>query len=104
MPFISTPSHRPLDGLDIQGGPRGPFVPSPSDLHPDPVGIIGAGVGGLYAAIMLKSLDIPYQILEGSDRIGGRILTHKFGEKQCETCSGYDYFVSTAITLIPQLS
>ena len=31
------------------------------------VGIIGAGVGGLYAAMMLQSLDIDYEILEASE-------------------------------------
>ena len=81
---------------------RGPLVPiSRGDvIDSDPVGIIGAGVGGLYAAIILKSLDIPYQILEGSDRIGGRVHTHKFCQKQHETCSDQcqcDYFVSTTL-------
>lgn len=42
------------------------------------VGIIGAGVAGLYTAMILKSLDIPYEILEASNRIGGRIYTHRF--------------------------
>jgi len=52
------------------------------------VGILGAGIGGLYAALILDSLDIEYEILEASDRIGGRIFTYKFpgGEK-------YDYYV-----------
>ncbi|KAI5981888.1 hypothetical protein F5J12DRAFT_750746 [Pisolithus orientalis] len=56
------------------------------------VGILGAGVGGLYTALMLDSLDIEYEILEASDRIGGRLSTYKFpgGQK-------YDYFDAGAM-------
>jgi heterodisulfide reductase subunit A-like polyferredoxin len=52
------------------------------------VGIIGAGMGGLYSALILQSLDIPFEIIESSDRVGGRLFTHKFlkGGK-------YDYYV-----------
>ena len=52
------------------------------------VGILGAGIGGLYTALILDSLDIEYEILEASDRTGGRIFTYKFpgGGK-------YDYYV-----------
>lgn len=42
------------------------------------VGIIGAGMAGLYTAMILKSLHISYEILEASDRIGGRVYTHRF--------------------------
>jgi len=51
-----------------------------------PVGILGAGPGGLYAGLILDSLDIKYEILEASDRVGGRVHTHKFSEKP------YDYY------------
>lgn len=41
--------------------------------------IIGAGMAGLYTAMILDSLDLPYTIYEGSkDRIGGRVFTHYF--------------------------
>lgn len=36
---------------------------------------------GLYIAMILDALDIEnlsYDILEGSDRIGGRVYTHRF--------------------------
>ncbi|EIW84344.1 hypothetical protein CONPUDRAFT_120127 [Coniophora puteana RWD-64-598 SS2] len=51
------------------------------------VGILGAGIGGLYSALILDSLDIKYEILEASERTGGRLSTFRFkggGE--------YDYF------------
>jgi hypothetical protein len=54
-----------------------------------PVGILGAGVGGLYTALILDSLGIEYEILEASaDRTGGRLFTHKFPEGK-----EYDYYV-----------
>lgn len=62
------------------------------------VGIIGAGAAGLYAAVILDSLNISYEILESSNRIGGRILTHRFDEKAWNNSKPgepdyYDYFV-----------
>ncbi|KAF4611779.1 hypothetical protein D9613_003929 [Agrocybe pediades] len=51
------------------------------------VGIIGAGVGGLYSALILQSLNISFEIIEASDRIGGRLHTYKF-----EKGGKYDYF------------
>lgn len=39
---------------------------------------------GLYIAMILDALEIPnlsYEILEGSDRIGGRVYTHYFSKK-----------------------
>lgn len=56
-----------------------------------PVGILGAGVGGLYAAMMLQSLGIPYEILEGSKRTGGRVFTYEFSKMK------HDYYVSFSI-------
>jgi protoporphyrinogen oxidase len=46
------------------------------------VGILGAGVAGLYIALMIDSLGpksgITYEILEADTRCGGRLYTHKF--------------------------
>ena len=47
--------------------------------------IIGAGISGLYTAMLLEFLAIPgleYEILESSDRVGGRIYTHHFTEEK----------------------
>lgn len=71
-------------------------LPDPFELSDDDhrllpqlkIGILGAGVGGLYTALILDSLDIGYEILEASDRAGGRLSTYTFpnGGK-------YDYYV-----------
>ncbi|KAG1818282.1 hypothetical protein EV424DRAFT_1540220 [Suillus variegatus] len=52
-----------------------------------PVGILGAGVGGLYTALMLDSMDIKYKILEVSDHAGGCLFTYKFPKGK-----EYDYY------------
>jgi heterodisulfide reductase subunit A-like polyferredoxin len=43
-----------------------------------PVGILGGGMAGLYAAMMLAQRKIPFQILEATDRVGGRCYTYNF--------------------------
>lgn len=70
------------DSLDVSGDDQLRFLPGQK------VGILGAGIGGLYTALILDSLDIEYEILEASDRTGGRMFTYKFpgGGK-------YDYYV-----------
>ena len=40
-----------------------------------PVIIIGAGLSGLSCALHLQKNGIPFQILEASDGIGGRVRT-----------------------------
>lgn len=65
---------------------------SPKSVKPENqiVGILGGGVGGLYAAMMLESVGVPYEILEARDRVGGRLFTYKFKDG-----AFYDYFVSS---------
>ena len=53
-----------------------------------PICIIGAGVAGLYAAMILGSLGINYQIVEANGRVGGRVATHEFPNGDAS-----DYFV-----------
>jgi heterodisulfide reductase subunit A-like polyferredoxin len=43
-----------------------------------PVCIIGAGPAGLYTAMILESLNIPYRLLEASSRVGGTHSLHFF--------------------------
>lgn len=70
------------------------------------VGIIGAGAAGLYAAVLLDSLGIEYDIIEASDRVGGRIYTYRFNETAWLNSTPddpdyYDYFVSIKPILNP---
>jgi len=45
------------------------------------IGIVGGGMSGLYAALLLKDLGIDYHIFEADpQRMGGRVLTHYFEE------------------------
>lgn len=65
------------------------------------VGIIGAGAAGLYSAILLQSLGIDYEILELTERIGGRIYTYRFDETAWNNSKPgepdyYNYYVSTS--------
>ena len=52
------------------------------------VGIIGGGIGGLYSAMLLQEQGISYEIIEASDRLGGRLFTHHF-----DPAKEYDYYV-----------
>ncbi|KAG8740117.1 hypothetical protein FRC10_004746 [Ceratobasidium sp. 414] len=47
------------------------------------------GAGGLYTALILEDLGIPYRIIEAQDRVGGRLFTYKFQNKTGEP---YNYF------------
>jgi NAD(P)-binding Rossmann-like domain len=73
----------PFIGKSLFPSARNSVVPVDPQV---PIGIIGAGLGGLYAAMILQSLGIPFQILEASPtRTGGHFYTHRFDDK--------DYFV-----------
>ncbi|KAF4575442.1 hypothetical protein EYR40_004818 [Pleurotus pulmonarius] len=56
------------------------------------VGILGAGIGGLYAALILNSLNIKYEIIEATGRSGGRLYTHKFKKQDGSPGDEYDYY------------
>ncbi|KAK3985459.1 L-amino-acid oxidase [Cladorrhinum sp. PSN332] len=61
----------------------------PGAVQPRKIGIVGAGVAGLYIAMILEDLDIPkleVEILEANERIGGRVWTHNFSNKK------HDYY------------
>ena len=58
----------------------GPLIPIQGKIC-----IVGAGACGLYLALMLRYLGFSdFDILESSDRVGGRCYTHKFtDDAQC---------------------
>lgn len=53
--------------------------------------IVGAGMAGLYAALILDSIGIDYDILEASSRPGGRVMTHYFSAAE------HDYYDAGAM-------
>ncbi|KAK1709858.1 L-amino acid oxidase [Colletotrichum lupini] len=80
-------------------------VPTPKDV-PLKVGIIGGGAAGLYAAILLDSLGIDYDIHEVSGRIGGRIFTYHFDQEAWDKSTPvdpayYDYYDVGAMRFPP---
>ena len=67
---------------DQQNKPTSAFV-SGKSLQDMSIGIIGGGMTGLYAGMLLDSLGVNYTIFEASDpgqggRDGGRVYTHYF--------------------------
>ncbi len=49
--------------------------------HPKHIMIVGAGMAGLVAASLLKDAGHHVNIIEGSNRVGGRVLTFRFSEE-----------------------
>ncbi|MCJ1381525.1 hypothetical protein MMC17_004636 [Xylographa soralifera] len=104
------PPHRPYDGapaIPISDGhvtldplklPKLPSRARPQAMYnlladdkPQEwrVAIIGAGMAGLYLAMILDDLKVPglkYDLVEASNRIGGRALTHYFSK------TSHDYY------------
>lgn len=119
-PSTASPARQNIrqDSEDTTGSLRGDFfkavigdsdygnhnkVKTPDGI-PLKVGIIGAGAAGLYAAILLDSLGIDYDIHEGSGRIGGRIYTYRFNQTAWDKSTPdqpdyYDYYVSSQAVL-----
>lgn len=72
-------------------------TPERVDLHgpviEQKIGIIGAGMAGLYAALILDSLGFThYEILEANPkRVGGRVFTRYFGSVDGDPQSKWNY-------------
>ncbi|KAG1769110.1 hypothetical protein EV702DRAFT_1189117 [Suillus placidus] len=76
--------------VDLAGIPDAVNYQTAADISPtNPVGILGAGPSGLYTALILQDLGIPYRIIEAQGKVGGRLFTYKF---QDGTGSPYNYF------------
>ena len=74
---------------DEDKGPGPDVRTDPPEL---PICIIGAGMAGLYTAMIFETLGFKYQIIEGSGRVGGRLFTYHFPGEEKEK-NKYDYFV-----------
>ncbi|GAM26627.1 hypothetical protein SAMD00019534_098020 [Acytostelium subglobosum LB1] len=86
MAADSAPSARDyLAASLLQENAAPPVTNSSRPRRPITVGIIGAGMAGLYAGMIFKELGIDFEIMEASNRVGGRVMTHHF------TDSDYDY-------------
>ncbi len=47
------------------------------------MGIVGGGMAGLYASLLLQDLGIKSRILESNpDRLGGRVYTYRFDPEE----------------------
>ncbi|VZI11127.1 unnamed protein product [Fusarium fujikuroi] len=46
------------------------------------IGVIGAGIAGLYSALLLQEKGYTVSVFEASDRVGGRVRTHHFTEDE----------------------
>ena len=80
--------------LEIRSLAR-PTVETPPPI--ECIAIVGAGVAGLYTAMILDSLENSYEIFEANQRIGGRIYTHRFNGDVGKNApvgdpARYDYF------------
>jgi len=53
-----------------------------------PISIIGAGASGLATAFILRTLGRPFEILEASNRVGGRCFTYYFDAEK----TPYNYY------------
>lgn len=83
-----------IDPDILKGAGITPARPKPAPQEGDRnkvIGIIGAGVAGLYAAMILEDLDVNYEILEATEDVGGRLLTHHFNG------GANDYYVNRLI-------
>ncbi|KAJ6602349.1 hypothetical protein B0H10DRAFT_661175 [Mycena sp. CBHHK59/15] len=72
-------THDIMDPRDPHGFP--PFNPERLPHERLNVGIVGGGIAGLYAALLLQREGHLVRIFEGTDRTGGRVHTHYFSQE-----------------------
>lgn len=93
-PSISKPSLRAAYEAWLKARTTVAGQPAPVRAPQARVGIVGGGMAGLYAALLLKSQGIECQIFEAHpSRLGGRIYTHRFNQEP------HQYFEAGAMRL-----
>lgn len=90
LKHIFSPIPSSLDDLRNRDGL---FSDDPnSSVFKGKICIVGAGVAGLLTALMLKIGGIyDFDVIEASDRVGGRLYTHWFSDKE-NPDSEHDYY------------
>ncbi|KAF5331262.1 hypothetical protein D9611_013127 [Ephemerocybe angulata] len=88
-PFIAARSFGSLSA--DAAAPRPPqFCVKSTHKGGVPVGILGGGMAGLYAALILAHHKVSFQIIEATERVGGRCFTYNFEEG-----GEWDYYIGT---------
>ncbi|KAI5848012.1 hypothetical protein BZA05DRAFT_430961 [Tricharina praecox] len=78
--YGTEPGCAPPPGPPLLGG--GPQTQPPH--HPSEFCIVGAGMAGLYAAMVLDEAGVSYDLLESAGRVGGRVFTKRLGDGKNE--------------------
>ena len=88
--FLSAYNDRHKDIPDYNLVELWPIFRDEEETSVLPVCIIGAGLAGLYTAMILESLGISYHIVDADtrERVGGRFFTYRFPNG-----GPYDYYV-----------
>ena len=77
-----------VGGQDSKVGPTLPIFSKNKK-----VAVVGAGIGGLYAGLILQSHGISFDIFDMDNKVGGRLKTYHFSEKE------NDYYVCETVNL-----
>lgn len=91
VPKIPNLGVAPVGGFKPHDLPDAPAFDEKPVSECLPIAIIGAGVAGLYSALILDLFNIEYEILESSSRAGGRIFTKSL-DSVPEHEGPHDYF------------
>jgi monoamine oxidase len=111
--FASTLSRRSLLGASAIGaatfalrGVDGLALPRTGTTRAasDRVGIVGAGIAGLHAALTLQDAGIAATVFEASDRVGGRMHSNTATWADGQTSEWCGELIDTAHTSIRQLA
>ena len=85
---------KPLRIVTPSTDKRNAYLKAHPELLEIKVGIVGGGMAGLYSALLLNQhQNVSVKIFEATDRVGGRVYTHRFSEDQ------YQYFEAGAMRL-----